>query len=125
MERHFFSRGFWSLNAVAIARSALVFAASASLAWAAPDDGPIYSGPLFDAHLHYNQEAWNGQSGPHPLSDVLARLQRNGVRAVLANSRPNEGTLALAAARDDTRRAGVTVVPFVRLYRNRDRKSVV
>jgi len=38
---------------------------------------------------------------------------------VLANSRPNEGTLALAAARDDTRQAGVTVVPFVRLYRNR------
>ena len=45
--------------------------------------------------------------------------QRNGVKAVLANSRPNDGTLALAAARDDTRRAGVTVVPFVRLYRNR------
>ena len=52
------------------------------------------SGPLFDAHLHYNQEAWNGQTGPHPLSDVLARMQRNGVRAVLANSRPNDGTRA-------------------------------
>ena len=39
-----------------------------------------YTGPLFDAHLHYNEEAWNGQVGPHPLSDVLARMQRNGVR---------------------------------------------
>ena len=24
-----------------------------------------YSGPLLDGHLHYNEEAWNGQSGPH------------------------------------------------------------
>lgn len=78
-----------------------------------------YSGPLFDAHLHYNQEAWNGQTGPHPLSDVLARMQRNGVRAVLANSRPNDGTRALAEAGAATEQAGVTVVPFVRLYRNR------
>ena len=46
-------------------------------------------------------------------------MQRNGVRAVLANSRPNAGTLALAGAREQTRAAGVTVVPFVRLYRDR------
>jgi hypothetical protein len=78
-----------------------------------------YSGPLFDAHLHYNDEAWNGQTGPHPLSDVLARMQRNGVRAVLANSRPNDGTRALAEAGAATAQAGVTVLPFVRLYRNR------
>jgi hypothetical protein len=74
---------------------------------------------LFDAHLHYNQEAWNGQTGPHPMSDVLARMQRNGVRAVLANSRPNDGTRALAEAGAATAQAGVTVVPFVRLYRDR------
>ena len=78
-----------------------------------------YSGPLFDAHLHYNEEAWNGQAGPHPLRDVLARMQRNGVRAVLANSRPNDGTRALAEAGAATAQAGVTVVPVVRLYRNR------
>ena len=75
-----------------------------------------YGGPLFDAHLHYNEEAWNGKSGPHPLADVLARMQRNGVQAIVANSRPNDGT----RARAQTRAAGVTVVPFVRLYRNRD-----
>ncbi|MCE9661618.1 MAG: amidohydrolase [Burkholderiales bacterium] len=46
-------------------------------------------------------------------------MQRSGVRAIVANSRPNDGTKALAAAREATRRAGVTVVPFVRLYRNR------
>lgn len=77
-----------------------------------------YAGPLFDAHLHYNEEAWDGRAGPHPLPDVLARMQRNGVRAVISNSRPNDGTKALAAA-PETRQAGVTVVPFVRLYRNR------
>jgi len=77
-----------------------------------------YSGPLFDAHLHYNVEAWDGRSGPHPPADVLARLQRNGVRAILANSRPNDGSRWLAAD-PAVRQAGVTVVPFVRLYRNR------
>lgn len=77
-----------------------------------------YTGPLFDAHLHYNDEAWNGQAGPHPLPDVLARMKRNGVRAIVANSRPNDGTKALASS-PATREAGVTVVPFVRLYRNR------
>jgi hypothetical protein len=75
-----------------------------------------YSGPLFDAHLHYNVEAYEG---PHPLADVLARMQRNGVRAVVANSRPNDGTKVLADAGVQTRAAGVTVVPFIRLYRNR------
>jgi hypothetical protein len=85
-----------------------------------------YSGPLFDAHLHYNEEAWNGKTGPHPLSDVLARIQRNGVKAIVANSRPNDGTKALAEAIAERRKAGVTgaegditVVPFIRLYRNR------
>jgi len=73
-----------------------------------------YVGPLFDAHLHYNDEAQQ----PHPIPDVLARLTRSGVRAIVANSRPNDGTKALAASAQ-TRAAGVTVVPFVRLYRNR------
>ena len=77
-----------------------------------------YTGPLFDAHLHYNEEAWDGKQGPHPIADVLARMQRNGVRAIIANSRPNDGTHALASS-PQTRAAGVTVVPFVRLYRNR------
>ena len=45
-------------------------------------------------------------------------MQRNGVQAIVANSRPNDGTRALAAL-EQTRQAGVTVVPFIRLYRNR------
>ncbi|WP_374694547.1 amidohydrolase family protein [Hydrogenophaga pseudoflava] len=98
------------------------------LLWVACGTAPAmaqtpYAGPLFDAHLHYNDEACvhdvPDPACPHPLADVLARMQRNGVRAVLANSRPNAGTRALASARDATRAAGVTVVPFVRLYRDR------
>ncbi|WP_395699546.1 amidohydrolase family protein [Aquabacterium sp.] len=86
--------------------------------WAAAQQP--YRGPLFDAHLHYNEEAcaFPGVC-PYPVSEVLAMMQRAGVRAIVANSRTNDGTKALAAAGDATRAAGVTVVPFIRLYRNR------
>ena len=82
-----------------------------------------YGGPLFDAHLHYNDEACVHDAPapgcPHPPADVLARMQQSGVRAIVANSRPNDGTRALATARTQTEAAGVTVVPFIRLYRDR------
>jgi hypothetical protein len=74
-----------------------------------------YAGPLFDTHLHYNEEAF----APFPPADVFARMQRSGVRAVVANSRPNDGTHALAQA-PHADAAGVRIVPFVRLYRDRD-----
>ena len=95
------------------ALAAIDLIAIASVAQAAD-----YTGPLFDAHLHYNEEAWNGTAGPHPPADVLARMQASGVRAIVANSRPNAGSLALAAL-PQMREAGIAVVPFVRLYRNR------
>lgn len=104
--------------------AALLLAACAVLLPAAHAQSPEkeaagYRGPLFDTHLHYNQEAWDGHTGPHPPAEALARFQRNDVRAIIANSRPNAGTQTLAASRE-TRAAGVRVVPFVRLYRNRD-----
>ena len=90
----------------------LIAAALAAITWVAHAEP--YTGALFDAHLHYNEEAF----APHPVADVLARMQRSGVRAIIANSRPNDGTIALAGERE-LPAAGVTVVPFVRLYRNR------
>ncbi|MFM2274861.1 MAG: hypothetical protein RL211_733 [Pseudomonadota bacterium] len=103
------------LALVHYARVAIIFIAFVGIAQAAD-----YTGPLFDAHLHYNEEAWNGPngqgSGPHPISDVLARIKRNGVKAVIANSRPNDGTKALAA---EPSKGDLAVVPFIRLYRNR------
>lgn len=77
-----------------------------------------YVGPLFDAHLHYNEEAWNGKVGPHGVSDVLGRMSRSGVKAFVSNSRPNAGTINLAAS-PEVKAAGITVVPFIRLYRDR------
>lgn len=68
-----------------------------------------YAGPIFDAHLHYNDDA----QAPHPPADVLARMARAGVRGALVNSRPNDGTLRLVAE------AGPQWVAFIRLYRNR------
>ncbi len=89
------------------------------LAVGVPARAADYAGPLFDTHLHYNVEAWNVPDAPHPLADALGRMQRNGVRAVIANSRTNDGTRLLADS-PLTRQAGVAVVPFIRLYRNRD-----
>ena len=92
----------------------VLFAALVLLAGAA--QAQRYGGPIFDAHLHYNDEAW---MSAHPIDDALGRMQKSGVRAIIANSRPNDGTKSLASARDKTVAAGVTVVPFIRLYRNR------
>lgn len=83
----------------------------AGLPWAASAQS-AYAGPIFDAHLHYNDDA----QAPHPPADVLARMARAGVRGALVNSRPNDGTLRLVA------QAGAGAphwVPFIRLYRNR------
>jgi hypothetical protein len=109
---------FGPLAPISSARAATHLIAIALVFLPAAGRAADYAGPLFDAHLHYNQEAWNGHSGPHPVEDVLARMQRNGVRAIVSNSRPNDGTHLLASS-PQTRQAGVTVVPFIRLYRNR------
>jgi len=108
--------GYESFRPLALLKQAL--AAIYLIAFASAAQAADYTGPLFDAHLHYNEEAWNGTAGPHPPADVLARMQASGVRAIVANSRPNAGSLTLAGL-PQTREAGVTVVPFVRLYRNR------
>ena len=86
---------------------------------AGADDATARGRRLCGAAVRRPPALQRGSLRPHPVADVLGRLQRSGVRAAVANSRPNDGTKSLAAARDATRRAGVTVVPFVRLYRNR------
>ena len=87
------------------------------VAFVLPSYSADYTGPLFDAHLHYNEEAWNGQAGPHPVADVLARIKKSGVKAIIANSRPNDGSKALVNAARGS--ADLAVVPFIRLYRDR------
>ena len=93
----------------------LWLAVSAGLAAAAAAQTP-YAGPLFDAHLHYNDEAC-GRAPSAPTcwrACSAAACARSSRTAGRTTARP-----LLADARDETRAAGVTVVPFVRLYRDR------
>lgn len=69
--------------------------------------------PIFDAHLHYNDEA----RAPFPLPSVLALFREHGVRTILATSRPNDGTRALAEAARASPASAPRVVPFIRPYR--------
>jgi len=69
--------------------------------------------PIFDAHLHYNDEA----AAVYPVPEVLKRLRDSGVATILATSRPNDGTRALVRAAVADPRTAPRVVPFIRPYR--------
>ncbi len=90
---------------------AVVFVAFAAARAPAAD----WEGPVFDAHLHYNEEA----TGPYPVGTVMELFAKSGVKAILANSRPNDGTRALLEANRRSPRPGFSVVPFIRVYRDR------
>jgi len=75
-----------------------------------------WTGPIFDAHLHYNDEAQAAVS----VDAAFELFRRNGVAAILANSRPNDGTRALYEASRKDPATGVEVVPFIRVYRTRE-----
>lgn len=65
--------------------------------------------PIFDAHMHYNVEArstWSPQR-------VIALWRQLGIRAALATSRPNDGTLDLIAQNAPD----IKIIPFLRPYR--------
>ena len=97
----------WSIHF----RVAALLAAIAGSAIAAEP----YTGPVFDAHLHYNDDA----QGVVSVGSAFELFRKNGVGAILANSRPNDGTRALYEAWRKTPSLGVQVVPFIRVYRNR------
>lgn len=98
-------------RAFALACAALGTLAIVAAPARAADPKPRYAGPLFDAHLHLNWE--NGFRFPVP--EAVALMRANGVRTILATSRPNDGTHALV-----DQAVGVRVVPFLRPYRVRD-----
>jgi hypothetical protein len=77
--------------------------------------GDISSGyaqdlPIFDAHIHYSQPDW----AVFTPEQVLAILDRAGVRQALVSSTPDDGTLKLYA------RAPERIIPFLRPYRSRE-----
>ena len=77
--------------------------------WMAPVLGQAPELPIFDAHIHYNQDDWGALSP----QQALAILEKAGVRQALVSSTPDDGTLKLYQA--DAKR----VVPFLRPYRTR------
>ena len=68
------------------------FAATPALAH---DDKPIGDAikdvPLFDAHMHYKEPAWEA----YPVKSVIELMDRNGVAMALVSSTPDEGTIML------------------------------
>jgi amidohydrolase family protein len=66
--------------------------------------------PIFDAHIHYSQPDWAVLTP----DQVLAILDRAGVRHALVSSTPDDGTLKLYD------KAPQRIVPFLRPYRSRE-----
>jgi hypothetical protein len=63
--------------------------------------------PLFDAHIHYNADAWESV----PAADAIARLQSARVLHALVSSSSDDGTQTLYAEAPDL------IVPELRPYR--------
>src|SRR5688572_15507086 len=98
----------WGVH-MSISRRIVLAAALCLLAASgAPAQQPLR---IFDAHLHSNPEP----SPFYDLDKVLEIFRRNNVTGILATSRPNKGTHQLV----DAKAPGLTVVPFIRPYRQR------
>jgi len=67
----------------------------AALPAAAHDREPIGDGvnalPIFDAHMHYKEPAWDA----FPVASVIELMDRSGVAMALVSSTPDEGTIML------------------------------
>jgi predicted TIM-barrel fold metal-dependent hydrolase len=87
-----------------------LFLMVALLAGTAPAPAHGQELPLFDAHLHYSRPDWSSYSP----DDILALLDRSGVRWGFVSSTPDEGTVRLYE------RAPDRIVPVLRPYRTRE-----
>lgn len=88
-------------------RDMLAGAAAALLApWAAQAQAPL---PIFDAHLHYSEDAWTRLPPPA----AVAMLREAGLVRALVSSSSDDGTQKLHAAAPDL------VLPALRPYRSR------
>lgn len=83
--RHF-RYGFFT----ALAMTALGMTAAADPP-RAPIGDAVKSLPLFDAHVHYSEEAW----AEYPPGTVLELMDRSGVAMALVSSTPDDGTIKL------------------------------
>ena len=99
---------WYGAGTMRIARS--IFLGTACLAAAAAQGWAAQDLPIFDAHIHYSDQAW----GPFPPELALAILDRGGVSRAFVSSTPDDGTLLLHA------KAPNRIVPVLRPYRTRD-----
>jgi len=87
-----------------------------NVAPAASQPGPVPTAsgttalPLFDAHIHYSQDAWSQYSPERAIEIIRAA----GIRRALVSSTPDTGTQRLYVLAPDL------VVPMLRPYRSRD-----
>lgn len=56
-----------------------------------PIGDAVHDLPLFDAHMHYKEPAWER----YPVKSVIELMDRNGVAMALVSSTPDEGTIRL------------------------------
>lgn len=57
----------------------------------APIGDAVHKIPLFDAHIHYKEPAWDR----YPVETIIEMMDRNGVAMGLVSSTPDEGTIML------------------------------
>ncbi|MBI3355672.1 MAG: amidohydrolase family protein [Nitrospirae bacterium] len=69
--------------------------------------------PLFDAHIHYNHDAWESV----PPKEAIARLRKAGVLRALVSSSSDDGTQKLYIEAPDL------IVPELRPYRKNGEAS--
>ena len=65
--------------------------------------------PIFDAHVHYSQDAWERM----PPKDAIALLRKAGVKRALVSSSNDDGNQKLYAEAPDL------ILPSLRTYRTR------
>ncbi len=83
--------------------------ASAAFADHEPIGKAVMELPLFDAHVHYKEPAWE----PYPVERVIELFDESGVAMGLVSSSPDEGTIMLWEY------APNRVVPELRPYHGR------
>lgn len=64
--------------------------------------------PLFDAHVHYNEDIWQAISP----DDAIKRLEKQGIRRAIVSSTPANGAITLFKQNSEL------VIPFLRPYRS-------
>ena len=76
------------VRVIAVTSFIVIFSLSSS----ADEIGPaIKDVPIFDAHMHYREAAWQ----PYPVKTVIELMDRAGVAMALVSSIPDEGTIKL------------------------------